>query len=78
MRIGFVFFSFGFDFVVQVVSRCLFLALTFQVVPLLTSTYVCVLASVCYPGLPATDIAGSIFVTRPKIRDGVVVLFVPV
>ena len=49
-------------------SRCATLA--FRVVPLLTSTYVCVLASVCYPDLPATDLAGSIFVTRPKSYDG--------
>ena len=78
MRIGFLNFSFGFDFVVQLASRCLSFALTFRVVPLLTSTYVCVLASVCYPGLPATDLAGSIFVTRPKFCDGSVFLFVPV
>ena len=32
------------------------------------------LASVCYPGLPATDLAGSIFVTRPKNYDGSVFL----
>ena len=44
--------------------------LTFRAATLLTSTYVCVLAPVCYPGLPATDLAGSIFVTRPKICDG--------
>ena len=50
VRIGFLIFSFGFDFVVQLVSRYLFFVLTFRVVPLLTSTYVCVLVSVCYPG----------------------------
>ena len=32
------------------------------------------LASVCYPGLPVTDLAGSIFVTRPKICGGCVFL----
>ena len=48
--------------------------LTFRAVPLLTSTYVCVLASVCYPGLPATDLAGFIFVTRPKNYHGSVFL----
>ena len=52
--------------------------MTFRVVPLLTSTYVCVFVSVCYPGLPATDIARSIFVTRPNICDGSVFLFLPV
>ena len=78
MRIGFLIFSFGFDFAVQLVSRCLFFAWTFRVVTLLTSTYVCLLASVCYPGLPATDLAGSIFVTRPNICGGSVILFVPV
>ena len=78
VRIRFLIFSFGFDFVVQLVSRCLLFALTFRVATLLTSTYVCVLASVCYPGLPATDLAGSIFVTRPKICGGSVFLFVPV
>ena len=76
MRIGFLIFSFGIDFVVQLVSRCLFFALTLRVVPLLTNTYVCVIASVCYPGLPATGLAGSIFVTRPKNCDGSVFLFV--
>ena len=40
MRMNFLIFAFGFDFVVQLVSRCLFFALTFRVVPLLTSTYV--------------------------------------
>ena len=57
-RIGFYIFSLGFDFVVQLVSRCLFFALTFRVVPLLTSTNVCVLVSVCYPefsGCPTFD-----------------------
>ena len=49
MRIGFWIFSFGFDLVVQLVPRCLFFALNFRVVTLLTSTYVCVLVSVCYP-----------------------------
>ena len=78
VRIGFLIFSFGTDFVVQLISRCLFFALTFRVVPLLTSTYVCVLASVCHPGLPATGLAGSIFITRPKNCDGSVFLFVPV
>ena len=46
MRIGFLIFSFGFDFVVQFVSRCLFLALTLRVVTLLNSTYIRVLVSV--------------------------------
>ena len=78
MRIGFLIFSFGFDFVVQLVSRCLFFALTFRVVTISTSTSVCVLASVCYPGLRATDVAGSIFVTRPKNCDGSVFPFAPV
>ena len=58
MRIGFLIFSSGLDFVVQLVSRCLFFALTFRVVTLLTSTYVRVLASVCYPdfsGYPTFD-----------------------
>ena len=52
-------FSFGFDFVVQLVSRCLFFALTFRVVTLLTSMYGRVLASVCYPdfsGCPTFDL----------------------
>ena len=78
VRIDFLFFSFGFDFVVQLVSRCLFFALTVRVVPLLTRTYVSVLVSVCYPGLPATGLARSIFVTRPKSCDGSVFLFLPV
>ena len=56
------------------VSLCRCATLTFRVVPLLTSTYVCVLASVCYPGLPATDLAGSIFVTMQKNYDGSVFL----
>ena len=54
VRIDILIFSFGFDSVVQLVSRCLFFALTFRVVPLLTSTHVRALVSVCYPGLPAT------------------------
>ena len=78
VRIDFTIFSFGFDFVVKTVSRCLFFALTFWVIPLLTSPYVCVLVSVCYPGLPATDLARSNFVTRPKNCDGAVFLFLPV
>ena len=77
MCIDLLIFSFGFGFVVQLVSRCFF-PLTFRVVPLLTSTYVGVLVSVCYPGLPAADLARSIFVTRPKICDGSVFLFLPV
>ena len=76
MRVDFLIFSIGFDFAVQLVSRCLFFALTFWVVPLLTtSTYVCVLVSVCYPGLPATGLARSIFVIRSKNCDGPVFLF---
>ena len=58
MRIGFLIFSFGFDFVVHLVSRCLSFALTFMVVTLLTSRYVRVLATVCYPdvsGCPTFD-----------------------
>ena len=58
MRIGFLIFSFGFDFVVQLVSTCLFFALTFRVDTLLNSTYVRVLVSVCYPdisGCPTFD-----------------------
>ena len=58
MRIGFLIFSFGFDFVAQLVSRCLFFALTFRVVTFLTSAYVRVFASVCYPdfsGCPTFD-----------------------
>ena len=78
MRISFLISSFGFDFIVQIFSRCLFFALTFRVVTLLNSTYVCVLASVCYPGLPAPYLAGYIFVPRPKNCDGSVFLFVPV
>ena len=77
-RIDFLFFSFGFDFAVQLVSRCLFFALTFGVVPLLTSTCVCVLVSVCYPGFPATGLARSIFVIRPKNCVCSVFLFLPV
>ena len=49
MRIGFSIFFFGFDFVVQFVSRCLFFALILRVVTLLNSTCVRVLVSVCYP-----------------------------
>ena len=49
MRIGFLIFSFGFDFVVQLVSRCLVFALILRVVTLLNSTCVRVLVSVCYP-----------------------------
>ena len=75
MRVVFLIFSFGFDFVVQFVPRCLFFALTFRVVPLLTSKYVCVLVSVCYPGLSASGVARSIFVFRPKNCDGSVFLF---
>ena len=58
VRIGFLIFSFGFNFVVQLASRCLFFALTFQVVILLNSTYVRMLESVCYPdfsGCPTFD-----------------------
>ena len=58
MRIGFLIFSFGFDFVVQLVSRCLFFALILRVVTLLNSTCVRVLESVCYPdfsGCPNVD-----------------------
>ena len=58
MRIGILIFSFGIDFVVQLVSRCLFFAFTFQVVTLLTSTCVRVFESVCYPdisGCPTFD-----------------------
>ena len=58
MRISFLIFSFGLDFLVQLVSRCLFFALTFKVVTLLTGRYVRVLASVCYPdfsGCPTFD-----------------------
>ena len=58
MRIGFLIFSLGFDFVVQLVSRCLFFALTLRVVTLLNSTYFRVLVSVCYPdfsGCPTFD-----------------------
>ena len=43
MRIGFFVFSFGFVFVFQLVSRCLFFALTLRVLTLLNSTYVRVL-----------------------------------
>ena len=64
VRIDFLIFSFGFDFVVQIVSKCLFFASIFRVVPLLTSTYVCVLVSVCYAGLPATGL------TRPISSSG--------
>ena len=78
VRIDFSIFSFRFDSVVQLVSRYLFSAMTFRVVPLSTSTCVCVPVSVCYPGLPAPDLARSIFVTRPKICDGSVFLFLPV
>ena len=49
MRIGFLIFSFGFDFVVELVSTCIFFALTRRFVTLLNSTYVRVLVSVCYP-----------------------------
>ena len=58
VRIGFLIFSFGFDFVVQLSSRCLFFALAFRVVTLVTSTYVRVLATACYPdfsGCPTFD-----------------------
>ena len=55
MRIGFLIFSFGFDFVFQLVSRCLFFALTFRVVTLLNSTCVRVFVSVCY-----TDFSGCL------------------
>ena len=78
VRIDFLIFSFGFDFVVQLVSRCLFFALTFRVVPVLTSTYVYALVSVCYPGLPATGSARSFFVTRLTTCGGSVFLFLPV
>ena len=46
VRIGFFIFPFGFDFVVQLVSRCLFFALTLRVLTLLNSTYVRVPVSV--------------------------------
>ena len=52
VRIGFLIFSIGFDFVVQLVSRCLFFALILRVVTLLNSTYVRVLVWVCYPDFP--------------------------
>ena len=68
MHIGFLIFSFGFDFVVELVSWCLFFALTFRVIPLLTSTYVCVLVSVCYPSLSATGLPSSIFVIITNFR----------
>ena len=70
MRIGFLIFSFGFDFVVQLVSRCLFFALTLRVVTLLNSKYVRVLVSVCYP-----DFSGcSTFDEHTCLRACVVVL----
>ena len=50
----------------------------FRVVPMSTSTYVCVLVSVCYPGLPATGLARFTFVARPIHCDGSVFLFLPV
>ena len=79
VRIDIIILFSKFDIVVQLVSRCLFFALTFQVVPLLTSTYVCVLVSVCYPGPPVTALARSIFVTRPENNcDGFVFPFLPV
>ena len=49
VRVGFLNISFGLDFVVQLVSRCLFFALTLGVVTLLNSSYVRVLVSVCSP-----------------------------
>ena len=55
MRIGFLIFSFGVDFLVQLVSRCLFFALTFRLVTLLTSTYVCVGVLPDFPGCPIFD-----------------------
>ena len=74
MRMNILIISWGFDFVVQLVSRCFFFALTIRVVPLLTSTYVCVLVSVRYPPLPATASARSFFATSPKNCDGFVFL----
>ena len=58
VRICFLMFAFGFDYVVQLVSRCLFFAWTFRVVTLLSSTYVRVLVSVWNPdvsGCPTLD-----------------------
>ena len=58
VRIVFLTSSSEFDFVVQLVSRCLFFVLTFQVVTILNSTYVRVLVSACYPdfsGCPTFD-----------------------
>ena len=56
---------FRFDFVVQLVSRCLF-ALTFRFAPFSTSTHIYVFVLVCYSGLPAIGLACSSFVTRRK------------
>ena len=62
VRIGFLIFSVGIDFVAQLVSRCLFFTLTFRVVTLLNSTYVRVLVSVCYLNLRVVPLLTSIYV----------------
>ena len=78
VRIDFLIFSFGSDFVVQLVSRRLFFALIFRFVPRLTRTYICVFVSVCHSGRPVTGLVRSNFVTRPKTCDGSVFLLPPV
>ena len=49
VRVDTLSFSSGFVFVVQLVSRCLFVSLTSRLVTLWTSPYVRVLGSVYYP-----------------------------
>ena len=73
MRIGFYIFFFGFYFVVQFVSECLFFALTLRVVTRLSSKDVRVLVSVCHP-----DLSGcSTFDEHTCLRACVVVLAWP-
>ena len=58
--------------VVQIVSRCLFFALTFRFALFLTRSHIRVFLSACYAGIVSViALAHSIAVTRPKHSDRV-------
>ena len=78
VRTEFLSFAFRFDCVVQLLSKCPFVALIFWFIARLTSMYIWVFVSVCYSGPPATGFSHSIFITRPTICDGSVFLFLSV
>ena len=78
VRIDVLVFYFVYDCVVQLVSRFLFVVLTFRLSARLTSTYICVFVSVCDSGPPVTGLVCCISVTRPSVCDGSVFLFLPV